>query len=96
MQRGGHRVTLAAGHPLSQHLPRAVSAQQRPVPSPCRHKQPQTALAIGLVGTWGGRGASVGQQGPKAAGSWCFPQSVEVTELLAQSLKGDVGWVRGT
>ena len=34
----------------------------------------------------------MGQPGPKAAGSWCFLQSVEVTELLAQLLKapGDV------
>lgn len=34
----------------------------------------------------------MGRPGPKAAGSWCFLQNVEVTELLAQLLKvlGDV------
>lgn len=53
-----------------------------------------------LVGTWEGWAACMGQPGPKAAGSRCFLQSVEVTELLAQLLKvcGDVltdAWVRG-
>lgn len=78
----------------------AVSAQQHPVSSPCQQEWSRTALPMELVGTWEGWAACMGQPGPKAAGSWCFLQSVEVTELLAQLLKvrGDVladAWVRG-
>ena len=75
--------------PLISALPGAASAQQHPVSTPCQQKWSGTALPVELVGTWEGWGPCMGQPGPKAAGFWCFLQSVEVTELLLK-VPGDV------